>query len=284
VQDSEFSHRAQRRLDPRYAWGLASLVLGAALGIGAYALLQPGGNTRVAVASTVQPSAISNYAEKEILTAVAPEAGPVAATVSAAGADRTAIELERNVSERSQTMVEPQLPMQAMGGSSAQTTAASSSAAAPTGARQAETPAQASPVAAAARKGNGAGEDARTDDTDSLEARLAATQHWLSREAPGTYSIQLLGTEKPEQLKEHLKVISKSIEINKIFVYRTIAKEKPSLTVLYGSFNDFGDAKAALKSLPKSLKAYRPILRTVQGIQGEIRRHQVSGLVERPNS
>ena len=44
--------------------------------------------------------------------------------------------------------------------------------------------------------------------------------------------------------------------------------------MLYGSFNDHGRAKEALHTLPASLKAFKPILRTVQGIQGEIRRHE----------
>jgi septal ring-binding cell division protein DamX len=43
---------------------------------------------------------------------------------------------------------------------------------------------------------------------------------------------------------------------------------------LYGSFNDHGAAREALQTLPASLKAFKPILRTVQGIQGEIRRHE----------
>ena len=113
-----------------------------------------------------------------------------------------------------------------------------------------------------------------TELESGLEARIAATRQWLASEPPGTYSIQLLGSENSEQLKRHLKVISKSIEINKIFVYRTNRKAKPSLTVCIGSFNDHGAAKEALQTLPASLKAFRPILRTVQGIQGEIKRHE----------
>jgi len=86
-----------------------------------------------------------------------------------------------------------------------------------------------------------------------------------------------MGAEDATQLKHHLNVLSKSIETNKLFVYRTLAKEKPSLTVLYGSFSDRREAQQALKELPASLKAYRPILRTVQGVLGEIERHQASG-------
>ena len=109
---------------------------------------------------------------------------------------------------------------------------------------------------------------------DPLEARLAATREWLATEGQGTYSIQLMGSENTQHLKHHLNVIGKIIEMNKIFVYRTVAKQKPSLTVLYGSFGDRREARQALETLPPSLKAYRPILRTVQGIRSEMRQHQ----------
>jgi len=64
--------------------------------------------------------------------------------------------------------------------------------------------------------------------------------------------------------------------MNKIFVYRTVAKQKPSLTVLYGSFGDRRTAREALEKLPESLKTNQPILRTVNGIRAEIRQHQAS--------
>ena len=96
--------------------------------------------------------------------------------------------------------------------------------------------------------------------------------------------IQLMGAENPENLKHHLNVISKIVEMNQLFVYRTMAKQKPSLTVLYGSFRDRRSAQEALRTLPASLKAYRPILRTVQGIRGEIRQHQTSEQRDNANS
>ncbi|HXF65882.1 MAG TPA: SPOR domain-containing protein, partial [Burkholderiales bacterium] len=109
---------------------------------------------------------------------------------------------------------------------------------------------------------------------DLLETRLAATREWLATEPETTYSIQLLGAENPVQLKEHLNVLSKFVEINQIYVYRTVARQKPSLTVTYGSFGSRREAQDALEKLPARLKAYRPILRTVHGIRSEIRQHQ----------
>ncbi len=112
--------------------------------------------------------------------------------------------------------------------------------------------------------------------SEALEARLAATQNWLARQDKNTYSIQLLGAANSQQLMQHLNAIRKFVEINEIFVYRTVAKQKPSLTVLYGSFNDRRAALEALARLPAPLRAYQPILRTVQGIRAEIAHHQPS--------
>jgi septal ring-binding cell division protein DamX len=111
---------------------------------------------------------------------------------------------------------------------------------------------------------------------DEIELRIAATNAWLEQAGKNLYSIQLLGSDSPTQLKRHLNVIRKYIEINDIFVYRTIAKQKPSLTVLYGSFEDRRAALDAMAKLPEFLKAYKPVLRTTQGIRGEIARHQSS--------
>ena len=119
-------------------------------------------------------------------------------------------------------------------------------------------------------------QDLQAGTGDLIETRLAATQEWLSSEAHSTYSIQLFGTNDAELLKTHLNDLGKSVEMNKIFVYRTLAKQKPSLTVLYGSFGDRRTAQEALDRLPESLKANQPILRTVNGIRAEIRQHDAS--------
>jgi len=114
------------------------------------------------------------------------------------------------------------------------------------------------------------------NESDLLEARLTATSEWLKTEAEASFSIQLMGTNDPQQLKDLLNSMGKVIEINKVFVYRTMAKKQPSLTVLYGSFSNPREAREALDKLPASLRASRPILRTVQGIRAEIRQNQSS--------
>jgi MSHA biogenesis protein MshM len=119
-------------------------------------------------------------------------------------------------------------------------------------------------------------QEPRPAAADVVKERMAATREWLASEAVTTYSIQLFGTNDPGQLRTHLNDLAKSIEMNKIFVYRTLAKQKPSLTVLYGSFGDRRAAQEALDRLPESLKVNQPILRTVNGIRTEIRQHEAS--------
>ncbi len=122
----------------------------------------------------------------------------------------------------------------------------------------------------------GANSQLALETNDEIEKRMSATKQWLSQGSKNPYSIQLMGADNPAQLKNHLNVIRKYIEINDIFVYRTVAKQKPSLTVLYGSFDDRRAAQEALAKLPANLKAYKPVLRTMQGIRAEIAQHQSS--------
>ena len=103
-----------------------------------------------------------------------------------------------------------------------------------------------------------------------VEQRLAATRHWLASVDAGAFTIQLMETEHEPQLLLELNVLSKFIEINKVFLYRTEASRKVSLSVLYGSFSDRAAAQDALDKLPLSLKANRPFLRTVRGVRNDV--------------
>ncbi|HKA39322.1 MAG TPA: AAA family ATPase [Burkholderiales bacterium] len=137
-------------------------------------------------------------------------------------------------------------------------------------------PAPIVPAVAAASASTPRAQELQAGSWDLVETRMAATREWLASEAHSTYSIQLFGTNDPQLLKTHLNDLAKSVEMNKIFVYRTLARQKPSLTVLYGSFGDRRAAQEALDRLPESLKANQPILRTVNGIRAEIRQHEAS--------
>lgn len=101
--------------------------------------------------------------------------------------------------------------------------------------------------------------------------RLSATDQWLESSAPDTVSIHILlmGAAEPEKLDNYLEEVSKLVEIEKVFVYRTKAGGKPAWSVLYGSFPDRAAANQALSQLPARIKAQHPYLRTVQGVRAE---------------
>jgi type II secretory pathway predicted ATPase ExeA len=106
--------------------------------------------------------------------------------------------------------------------------------------------------------------------SDLLEQRLLATERWLEQADRETYSIQLLGSNDPALLRGYFETLGKYIEIEKVFVYRTVANQQPSMTVLYGAFRSRSEAMQSLEGLPEELKANRPYIRTVQGIRTEI--------------
>jgi type II secretory pathway predicted ATPase ExeA len=105
---------------------------------------------------------------------------------------------------------------------------------------------------------------------DPLEARLKATLSWLESQPPDTYSIQVMGSNDAQQLRDYLTQNSGPMGTERIFVYRTLASGKPSMTVLYGSYASRKEAAAALAQLPPQLKQGQPYLRSVQGVRAEL--------------
>ena len=112
--------------------------------------------------------------------------------------------------------------------------------------------------------------DALSAQSDLLEQRLLATERWLAETQGGTFSIQLLGSNDPALLRNYFETLGKYIELEKVFVYRTLANQQPSMTVLYGAFGSRANAVKSLEALPDELKANRPYIRTVQGVRSEI--------------
>jgi type II secretory pathway predicted ATPase ExeA/septal ring-binding cell division protein DamX len=113
-----------------------------------------------------------------------------------------------------------------------------------------------------------AGADAAVPDL--LEQRLLATERWLAEADAGVFSIQLLGSTDQRMLKRYLNNLTNYIERDRIFVYRTVANQAPSITVLYGEFAARADAVRSLDGLPPELRVNRPYIRTVQGIRSEL--------------
>ncbi len=112
--------------------------------------------------------------------------------------------------------------------------------------------------------------DSASPSFDLLEQRLLATDQWLAEQPGSFFSIQLLGADDPELLRDYFKTIAKYLEIDKVYVYRTTANRHPSLTVLYGTFASRNEVTRTLRSLPNELQVNRPYYRTIQGIRSEI--------------
>ncbi len=258
VRDSDFSNYEPPQSPLKLGWALSLFTIGAGLGITLFVLFQTYQSdfTQAREPRAAGPSPPVAPGEPTPARAVAPVAAE-----SAVADGKTAT--------TTATVPNPAPPEAAGVAEPAAVTVASSAL---------ENPASSpiNPIKTMISQEVSATSPRRSVSADALDARVAATQAWLAQQTPDTYSIQLLGTDNPQQLKNHLNVISKYVEINDIFVYRTVAKEKPSLTVLYGAFSDRQAARDALSRLPVSLKAYKPILRTVQGIRAEIAHHQSS--------
>lgn len=114
--------------------------------------------------------------------------------------------------------------------------------------------------------------NANTDtvkSTDILEARLALTQQWLSWNASETVTIQILGASDKNQLRQQLNILTQSVALDNLYVYKTKANDKDFYTVVYGNYPDRFLAYDALKKLPESIKKNQPHLRTIGGILEE---------------
>lgn len=124
---------------------------------------------------------------------------------------------------------------------------------------------------------------ARTEDapasaaTADVQARLDVTRGWLASSPPTLHTIQLMGTNSEEQLNAHLKSLAKVIEPSKVYLFRTKAQGKPSITVVYGAYANRRSALDALGKLPPALAANKPVLRTVNGIRAEMKQHNTDG-------
>ncbi len=298
IRDSEFARDTATASDSRARWMIASAAVLAVVGVATFwamrqnQALSPAGENRpvapaVAPAGEAQPQAPAS-------SAASPSSGNApAATLVAAYADGSAppsVEgsgvredasgsansslppgVGPGVREGARSGLVPSAPLSTATNEAADArNVASVRNAAVAVAQQspASTPADGSSVAAANHP------ETAPNQPDMLLERIEATLAWLAREAPQTHSIQLLGSENSQLLKDHLSSLAKSIEITNLYVYRTVARQKPFLTVLYGSFGSREAAQNALDRLPPPMKAFRPYVRTVQGIREEMSRNK----------
>jgi len=255
VRDSEFSNYEPPQ--PRFKLGLAMslLAIGTGLGIAIFALYE---TYQAEIAPPREPAATA-----PVQPPTAPDSTPTTPPVAANTQSPAP-----SVDTAAKPAAPPPTPGAAVPAASAATATAEAKPIVPAGETNSVIKRDLSTVSARSQ--------ALPETADVVASRLAATEIWLSQRPETTYSIQLLGTDNVQQLKNHLNQLGKFVEINDVFVYRTLAKQRPSLTVLYGSFNDRRAALDALARLPAQLKTHQPILRTVRGIRAEIAQHQPS--------
>lgn len=111
---------------------------------------------------------------------------------------------------------------------------------------------------------------------DMLASRLSATREWLGGAAQTTLTIQIMGSTNEEHMRSQLKALAKQLDPAKLYVFRTVAQGKPSMTVVYGAYADRAAATQALEKLPPAVAANKPVLRTVNGIRTEQKQHGTS--------
>jgi type II secretory pathway predicted ATPase ExeA len=125
------------------------------------------------------------------------------------------------------------------------------------------------PVVAAPRRAPAEVAASNAAGADVLAQRLAASTPWIATLGDGKWTLQVLATASDENLREHLEILKKSIEINNIYVYRSsgTAHQKPLYQVFYGSYENQAAAEQQLAELPAVLKSNRPWPRSVQSIR-----------------
>lgn len=277
VRDSEFSDVPRPRGPAPFGYALGGLAVGGVIGVAVFAayqaLLAPSGPVWAPMTSTPEQAALpaaqtvanaptataaagvklpAGQAPNPALTAATPAGDAYATSVPSAAPPSAPARVRESTANAA--------PVSAQG-SPAMTSAQSGTTPQPTP----------EPGLAAAHLAGG-NVDSTADDV--LEQRLHATEQWLTEQNGTMYSIQLLGTNSPELLRDYFKTIGKYVEIEKVYVYRTMANQRPSLTVLYGNFVDLREVNRALQSLPEELKTNRPYYRTIQGVRLEIARHR----------
>src|SRR5882724_5829968 len=271
VRDSEFSDLPRPRSPAPLAYALSGLALGGVIGVAVFAAYQ----TLLAP----EPSVSAPLTSKPADALSAPQSAGNAPTAVAATGVATPATPAPN---RALSAATPAAPV-----TGPSTEARATPARAPESiAAAAPVSAQGSPAVTGARSGAASQPTARLAETnlaagdrelvagDVLEQRLRATEQWLAEQNGSVYSIQLLGTNSPELLRDYFKTIAKYLEIEKVYVYRTMANQRHSLTVLYGNFNNRAEVIRTLENLPDELQINRPYYRTIQGVRSEIARHR----------
>jgi type II secretory pathway predicted ATPase ExeA len=112
----------------------------------------------------------------------------------------------------------------------------------------------------------------------ALEARFAASGALLDGKAGGRFVVQLMMTDAKVTtfLKNYLAEASRTLKEEEIFLYRSGSAESPKVGVLYGAFQSRREATESMGALPEGLRQFRPYVRSVESVRGDVRREPSS--------
>jgi len=110
--------------------------------------------------------------------------------------------------------------------------------------------------------------DAADTASGLLASRLEVTRRWLADTDGGHFTIQLLRSfdKRRRHVAEFLVQQYRRGEIEHIYVYETLIRQRLYLGVLYGDFSTFTEANRAIKDLPEAFKLFGPFVRNVRDI------------------
>jgi MSHA biogenesis protein MshM len=121
-----------------------------------------------------------------------------------------------------------------------------------------------------------AGSTAEIGPGDLIGNRMHATARWLKSGKASGFSIQLFIAQDEHHLRKHLNMLTKIIESDQLYLYRSGGQHRELVTVLWGNFPDRQSAEQEMKKLPAWIRANRPYLRTRSGIRGQVEQLQKS--------
>ena len=107
-----------------------------------------------------------------------------------------------------------------------------------------------------------------------VNSRLEATNQWLKNGSPNTITLQIMTSSEESQLKNELEVLSRQLELDKLYLFRKKQNNANLNVFLYGAFSERSEALAALQSMPVQIKNNHPQLRTLAGINKELEQSQ----------
>ena len=109
---------------------------------------------------------------------------------------------------------------------------------------------------------------------DLLARRLVAGRALLADETPGRYAVQLMVSEARdrEYIEGYLSQAARVLEPDKLYVVPAGNPDSPRVGVLFGTWNDRGQATNALAALPSQVRLFRPYVRSLDNVREDARR------------